>query len=298
MAKMINEQNLSLGWLTAVEHLLECGGKDVNLVVTIRDTNEEDSGIRQSLDRFIATRREKVVSLSTRREKVVSLSPISTVANTIFPQALYHPELGNRAQQHLYQSYEQGYTVSSRLRANCYGTYFHRMIAWPGQPGEINQLERLITRLKRQLQGSASLSSIYELATSEVEEAIEEASSTIEETAEIKIYLPECDSGRIRGFPCLSHISLTLFEKRLHLTAVYRNQHFLRKAYGNYLGLSRLLHFICQEASCQPGELMCIATHADMELGSAPGCGKRDIIALVRECRAGTKRIPLPGTFA
>lgn len=285
---MIIEQNLSLGWLAAVEHLLECGGKDVNLVVTIHHTNEEDSEIRQSLDRFI----------TTLRAKVVSLSPISTVANTIFPQALYHPELGNGAQQHLYQSYTQGYAVSSRLRANCYGTYFHRMIAWPGQQGEINQLERLITRLKQQLKGSASLSSIYELATSEVEEAIEEASSTRERTAEIKIYLPDRDSRRMRGFPCLSHISLTLFEKRLHLTAVYRNQHFLRKAYGNYLGLSRLLHFICQEAGCQPGELMCVATHADLELGSAPGCGKRDIIGLVQECRARAKRIPLSGTFA
>ena len=83
------------------------------------------------------------------------------------------------------------------------------------------------------------------------------------------------------GFPCLSHISLTLYKGRLNMTALYRNQHFIRKAYGNYLGLSRLLRFICREVGCEAGALVCVAAHADAELGN----GKRDINKLVLDCR-------------
>ena len=68
-------------------------------------------------------------------------------------------------------------------------------------------------------------------------------------------------------FPALSHISFTLKQGKLNLAAMYRNQHFFRKAYGNYVGLSGLMRFLCTEAGCEMGELLCIATHADAELG-------------------------------
>ena len=88
------------------------------------------------------------------------------------------------------------------------------------------------------------------------------------------------------GFPCLSHISVTLFQGRLELTAVYRNQHFITKAYGNYVGLADLQAFIAAEAGCPVGDLLCVATHADAEIGSEGGLGRNALEHLAGRCRA------------
>ncbi len=150
------------------------------------------------------------------------------------------------------------------------------MIDWPTSKVRTNQLERIITRLQRNLTRINPLSSIYELSVGGSEDYPSQ-----ENTADIKIRRPDKDTG-IMGFPCLSHISLVLSKGRLNMTALYRNQHFIRKAYGNYLGLSRLLRFICREVGCEPGTLVCIAAHADAELSKR---GKRDIKKLVQDCR-------------
>jgi hypothetical protein len=85
------------------------------------------------------------------------------------------------------------------------------------------------------------------------------------------------------GFPCLSHISLTLHTNPIHLTALYRNQGFLRKAYGNYVGLARLARFFAREVGVRVGEIVCVASHADVELDVA---GKRALELLVAHCWA------------
>ncbi len=263
--KTIQEHNLSLAWLAALEYLCACGGKTANLIVGIERVDEEEIVIRQLFDKFIERKIE--------RKK---LYPISTVANTIFPWALYHPRLGSMARQHLYKMFRQGYSVERRYHANNRGTYFQRMIAWPAKGGEVNQLENVIKRLRSELARINPFSSIYELSIGEPEEYIEQ-----EGIADIQVYLPGYDT-RTMGFPCLSHICLTFHKGRIDMTALYRNQYFISKAYGNYLGLSRLLRFICQEVDCEAGELVCIASHADAEL---LGIGKRDILTLVEECR-------------
>jgi hypothetical protein len=75
---------------------------------------------------------------------------------------------------------------------------------------------------------------------------------------------------RVRSFPCLTHIDLTLYKGRLHATAVYRHQYLIDKAYGNLLGLSWLLGFLCQQSGWELGELVVHATLADAQ-GSARG---------------------------
>ena len=262
--KVINVPNLSLGWLCGLEHLLDCGGKATHLHIAIENIHEENVEIRHLLDRF---------------SEYKSVYPTSTVANTIFPAALYYPHnpnlMGDKARHHLYQMYRQGDKVRRRIPANRSGTYFNRMIDWPGSGGKVNQLERIIVRLQSNRARNNPLSSNYELSIGGSEDCI-----TQDNTADIQIRLPGTDTG-IMGFPCLSHMSLVLDKGRLSMTALYRNQHFIRKAYGNYLGLSRLLSFICQEAGCEAGELVCIASHADAELSK----GKRDIVRLVKDCR-------------
>jgi len=76
---------------------------------------------------------------------------------------------------------------------------------------------------------------------------------------------------RTRSFPCLTHIDLTLHLGRLHCMAVYRHQYLIEKAYGNMVGLSALLHFLCQQSGYEPGELVVHATMADAQRGDFAG---------------------------
>lgn len=69
----------------------------------------------------------------------------------------------------------------------------------------------------------------------------------------------------------------------IHLTALYRNQGFLRKAYGNYVGLARLARFFAREVGVGVGEIVCVASHADVELDLA---GKRALERLAADCWA------------
>lgn len=275
MAAMIDERNLSTAWLAALEFLLRGDGTGTNLMVVIREPVVEDSAIRRTLDAFIGTR--------------ASVFPIATVANTIFPQSLYLEHLGSKAREHLYAMHAQRRQVMLRHPASKWGTYFDRLVAWPDPRGEINQLERTIERLRMQLCRNNPLSSAYELGVSAVgdDDVESEAGSHSPDcgTAELHIHLPGHDR-RVRGGPCLSHLSLTLTGGRLHLSALYRNQHFIKRAYGNYLGLSRLLAFLCREVGCPMGEIACLATHADAEVGAEGGLGKGALTALVRGARA------------
>ena len=268
MTKLIQAPNLSTGWIDALEHLLLYGGKDTNVIVEIEHIGVEDTRIRQLLDSFLAE-----LSEYKKKEKIF---PVTTVANTLFPQALYHPERGEKARSFLYETSKESFVIKQRLPANRYGTYFQRMIAWSTQHGEINQIETIIQKLRAGLCRPNPLSSVYEIGLTDVKESDADASGC----EEARIYQPGSDR-RLMGFPCLSHISFTLFKRRLHLTALYRNQHFIRKAYGNFLGLSYLLSFLCYEVGCEPGELVCIASHADAEFQ----LGKCAITALIQQCK-------------
>jgi hypothetical protein len=68
------------------------------------------------------------------------------------------------------------------------------------------------------------------------------------------------------------------------MNATYRNQTFITRAYGNYIGLAGLLRFIAAETGAQPGEVQVVATHADAELSF----GKRAVNELVERCRAAS----------
>jgi len=265
LATLVRGRNLSLAWLAAVECLLAGNGRDVNLAVTIEHPGDEDPIIRDTLDTLLTERQD---------------SSVATVASTIFPEGLYHPRLGERARQHLYEMYDEGYPVIQRHPSNRFGTYFRRFTAWPGRVGAVNQIERTVQRLRGQLAHKGTLSSVYELGISDPED--DEPAAT-----QLRAYDPGHDT-QLRGFPCLSHVSLTLVNRCLHMTALYRNQHFVRKAYGNYVGLSRLLSFLCKEVACDPGELVCVATHADAEI-SGGGFGRHDLVRMVELCRTGSR---------
>ena len=92
---------------------------------------------------------------------------------------------------------------------------------------------------------------------------------------------PAFDNSPI-GFPCLSHVSFTLVGQKIHLTALYRNQDFVSRAYGNFVGLARLGTFIAREVGRELGEVLCVASHADAGFSQH---GKGRVQELVERCK-------------
>jgi hypothetical protein len=264
MATLISKDNISQAWLAALALLVE-EKEAVNLAVAIRDPLAEDKDVRAALDRFI----------DCKRKAGVRVERVSTVANTIFPQELYLPRLAGKARQHLYEMHALGARVSKRTSPK--GTYFGRMVAWPGVETEVNQLEKVVLRLRANKAKGHTNGNALEIGLAVPSDGAEPSSH------DIRIQAPGKDTSPI-GFPCLSHISLTLSEGKLHLTALYRNHDFAKRAYGNYVGLGRVLNFLAVESGYAVGELLCVSTHAQVAIGSNSGFGKGVLLELMAEC--------------
>jgi hypothetical protein len=271
MAYLIDSTSPSQAWVEAMETLIGLRtGKAVNFNVAFPGDAEEHPEMAHVIDDFL-------VEHDLRHER--EILAVETVANTIFPQALYHPHLGDQAAALLYENYELSMRMHRRRKGGK-DTYFNRLTAYPVSPdptkprdlelapeGTLNQLDLHVQRMRKQ-RNSAHLSSSYEIGVSHPVDG------------ELRVQAPLRDKS-MTGFPCLSHISLTLADDAVHLTATYRNQTFITRAYGNYLGLSRLLRFIANETGARVGEVEVVATHADAELKIGPPA----VRGLVDRCR-------------
>lgn len=265
-AELIRGRNLSDAWLRAMDHLLEVGGTATNFCVAFSDYSEERS-IREALDDFIAAYRAE------GRIKG-EMYPVSTVANTIFPAALYRTgSPGAESRKRLYDLHERAMRLQRRMRFK--DNYFNRLVSWPSSNEPLNQLEALVFKLTREIKTKSPKSSIYEVGIEHPELDV------VTSGGDVRVQSPEHDKS-LMGFPCLSHLSFTLVGGELHLTAVYRNQYFVARAYGNYVGLARLVEFVADESGCTPGEILCVATHADAELR----LGKAKVGALLETARS------------
>lgn len=265
-AKLIWGRNLSYAWLEAMDHLREVGGNATNFCVAFSDYSQEPS-IRGALDEFIAAHRAE------RRIKG-EMYPVSTVANTIFPAALYRlGSPGAESRQRLYNLHARTMRVQRRMRVK--DTYFNRLVSWPSSDGPLNQLEALVLKLTSEVKARSPKSSRYEVG-------IEHPNfDVVTPGGDVRVQSPVHDKSPM-GFPCLSHLSFTLVGGKLHLAALYRNQHFIARAYGNYVGLARLVEFVAYESGCTPGEILCVATHADAELR----LGKAKVGAMLETARS------------
>jgi len=263
---VIEQPNLDLAWVAATSALIDPqrapGGKAHQVVVEF-PVGPADLRIRQVVDHFLAD--------AMQRNANAGILRVETVANTIFPEALYRPDQAKDPREHLYQNHQAKMQFHRRRRGREKETYFSRLTGTDGtdEPGP-NQLEDLIIGMEHQLSLVGPKSSIYELALSSV-------------TGDLRVQLPERDRS-IMGFPCLSHISLTMNDGAVHLTAQYRNQHFIRKALGNYVGLSHLCRFVATEVGVKAGNVCCVAAHADAELGLGIG-GRSRYRQLLKDCQ-------------
>jgi len=113
--------------------------------------------------------------------------------------------------------------------------------------------------------------------------------------AALMLYDPQKDRKRRRGGPCLSHVSLKVRDrKELLLTAVYRSHHYIERALGNLIGLSRLQAFICNETRLEPGPLVCVSTYAVLDTGSGHdggSWGKPLVKALLASGTAPSRKV-------
>ncbi len=271
MAILVQGDNVSTAWLAGLEALLkEPHGDAVNLTVAIDDPTIEHDGIRQVLDGFNGTRRQ-------RDRKSVEL--VSTVANTLFPSAWYAEHLGEDAEEHLYELERSTRSVSRRRNRS--GTYFERMVAWPGPNGEFNQLDQVVQRLRGERRRGHRRGNAYEVGVAMPDDAA--------------IAVPIMVGGKdrkTRGFPCLSHMSFSLHEGSVHLSAVYRSHDYISRAYGNYVGLGRVLRFVGRQSGLRTGELTCVSASATAEIGRGAGLGRGAIDELAQECRSALEEAP------
>jgi hypothetical protein len=257
---------VSEAWLDGLETVLGApGGRLVHLVMTVTDPGSEVPQVRDVLSSALDS---------------ADMQAIDTVAETIFPSSLYpdpgfdwHPDLAaesvaalDESASVLYSAYEEILPLLRMVHANRSGTYFSRMITWPGKgAGGTNQLQLRIDALRGQRLAGRRRNNTLDIDLA--------ADSQIDELPGVQVYAAR--DRRSRGFPCLTHIDLTLHEGRLHCAAVYRHQYLVEKAYGNLMGLSALMRFLCQQTGYAMGELCVHATMADAQLSE--GSWVRDL---------------------
>jgi hypothetical protein len=171
------------------------------------------------------------------------------VANTLFPQRIFE-HAANRAD--LYSRYLKAHDRARRWQRgrHAWGTYFERLVRFP--PGGVNQLERAIEKLNTWPQRNTT-GLVFHLSS------------------------PAVDSPRTRGGPCWQFAEILWnADDSLDLVVVYRNHDFFNKVLGNFIGLGRLLHFICSSTNKQPGKLVCHSVHAYFD------CSQQQLRSLIQ----------------
>ena len=248
---LIKERNLSVAWGKAFLQAYE--DREVAPLVLVVNGLEggdpaEESTIRDALEEELERRGDR---------------SCHTVANTIFPMTMWNPDAGR---EQFFQRYLRVYPRLRRLdKANKYGLYFQRMIAFGcdnNGAGGHNQLDYILSTWeggnRRRTALQASLLDPHKDHTDQ----------------------------RQRGFPCLQQVSFApTGTGGLAVTGYYATQYIVERAYGNYLGLCRLGQFMAHEMGLRLRQMTCIATPAKRD-GS-----KSELRPLAQSVRASLERL-------
>jgi len=227
----IEERNLSVAWARALRLTSARGCSEVApLIVAVTGFAEsgrveEEPRIRDALDALLVSEGKQ---------------PVDTVANTIFPSALWNPDA---PREQLFDRYKR---IAPRLRKasrkNSRGIYFERMITG-GPNARENQLDFAI--------------STY-LARRGVRRSV----------LQVGVFDPSRDHSAAAqlGFPCLQHVTFAPTAAGLCVNAFYATQYIVERAYGNYLGLCRLGRFVAHEMEKPLVRLTCVTGIAECEM--------------------------------
>jgi hypothetical protein len=232
--------NVSTAWLAAVTRMLERPERQAfHTVVTVDAPTAEQQDIRDAADAIMIN---------------AGLPAIETVANTIFPKGIAN---SSRTHTELVERYVRMMPVLRKFEPNKYGTYFGRLIQYPGKDGPVDQVGAVIRRIDIERATPGPKKARYEAS-------LDDPDALMAVTA--PVYVPGRDN-KAMAFPCLSHCSFQMDNRagRLHLMATYRSQYLLQRGYGNYLGLGRLLAYVAGQAGLQVGQLTIVAGIARVE---------------------------------
>jgi thymidylate synthase len=135
------------------------------------------------------------------------------------------------------------------IRMKGWGRYFERMVRWPANDGTTtNPLHDLVNRMSKEVKSKQTFRDVFEMT----------------------LFDPARDAKKNRNRQCLSFLSFKPHQERgLMLTAIYRNQHYIARALGNFIGLGNLMEYIAEQVGISVGPLTCVATHAKIDTASA-----------------------------
>lgn len=192
--------------------------------------------------------------------------PLQAIANTIFPSSTYK----RHGSPQFYEVYLE--KIYPKVKQNEWGRYFERMINWRVGDRRVNPLAELINRLKQALGGEErTYHNIYELGI-------------YDPALDLRIYDAIRDANRRMNRQCLSFLSFKLdSERRLSLTAMYRNHFYIARLLGNMIGLGRLMEFISIEAGCKLGPLTILSTHAEVDTFK---WNRQEVRKLIEACKS------------
>lgn len=247
-------ETLSQAWQETVDAVAAAPGQKMfHTMTTISMPLDESPTVRRACDALLAAR---------------ECQSAETVANTIFPAAL---AAASKGPEDLVKRYQAMYDDVRRLSPNNrLGTYFGRLVAYPGQAGEIDQLNPLISKLRAESSLKAPKAARYEIDTATAVEVsgadglshvVDQDGDALDETAGVVVHAAGRDRSPM-GFPCLSGCSFQLDHGRVHLLAHYRYEYLIARGYGNYLGLARLLDYVATNAGLRVGQLTIVTGRA------------------------------------
>jgi len=227
----IERVRLSDAWLDVMRNLAH-KSEVAPLIVSV--TGFHDSVV----DEDIAVRRQ----LDALLHKLGHPS-CHTVANTIFPEALWNP---SAPRSQLFDRYSR---ILPRVRSastkNRFGTYFERLIT--GGPAEhSNQLD-------------------FVLATFSSHSGVRRS------VLQLSVFDARRDHTRAarRGFPCLQHVTFAPHGDGIAVNAFYAVQFMGERAYGNYLGICRLGRFVAHELHRPLSRMTCVTGIAQRDFSTS-----------------------------
>lgn len=242
-----SQPSCAMAWLAATQLVDASPGHEAhNVIIDVADPTSEsalDRKVILAVDTFLRTHEHW---------------PVQTVANTIFPQAIYQLH----GSPDFYEIYLTKIFPKIKRSHGDWGRYFERMVSFPKEKRDrepMNPLKDLVEKMRENLEHDRTFKNIYELT----------------------IFDPVRDAGRPMNRQCLSFLSFKLTDdRRVILTALYRNHYYIQRLLGNLIGLGNLMSFVAKEAGATVGPLTVVSTHAEIDNAAS----RPEVEGLIERC--------------
>ncbi len=240
--QLIHAETIIDAWKKCATSLIKDGNR-FNLVVHIDNPSLIDNDQLRQFD-----------------PKRVDTSAMSVfdVANTIFPK---HTAKWNLDVEQFSDYYKTRY-ARLKHKSNGWGFYFQRLVSFG--KSDSNQLSGIVNRLStwgRRHHGAFGL----HLSSAETDSPLEQLEGELAGAFGLHLSSVETDKPRPRGAPCWQYAQFMANDGRLELLVAYRSHDYFLKALGNFVGLARLLTFVCRKTGHKVGSMTCVSTYAHLK---------------------------------